>query len=325
MTKSIINMKLIDDDKSIKTWTIYFTLVINFLKLIGYYVKPNVQILKLLTFIYNDKIIYYNSNSFENKKKFFGEWVWNKKIISNYKLNDYYIFYIHGGAFCSGNTYNFRGFLYEISTRTNYVIFSSNYRKSPEFKNPIPLNDCIKSYEYFLSKIKNLKAKIIIMGDSTGGNLSINLISHLIKSNKQIPNALILISPWVDLCDPGISSSWIENSKYDFIRFDYAKLCTLEYINKSITKLEDVSPTYLPNNILKKFPLVLIEYGEYELLRDQIDEFIIKLKKLGVDVTDNCRYEMIHDFPIFYMTKIPQAEDFFISVENFTKKVNKIN
>ena len=324
------------------SWTPLFTSIMIFLQLGAKIFQLNAKTLRVFTGLRVDKIIssrphhikYYrlgaptsnnktNSNSSINN---IGEWIWNTNKVSNRKSHTHYIFYIHGGAFCAGNTYNARGFLYQLAERTNSVIFSCNYRKAPEFKYPIPLTDCISGYKYMVSKIKNIDSNptIIIMGDSAGGNLSINLIAHLIKTNQPIPSGCILISPWVNLADYGNNPSWTINADYDFVKYDLAKFFANEYINPSISNLQDVSPLYLKDDILSKFPPTLIEYGDYETLRDQITQFGIKLKKLGTNVIYNSRYEMTHNYPLFYFTKIPQSEEFFISVKEFIKKIDKI-
>lgn len=317
----------------ISSWTPSFTSIMKILQLGGKLFYPNAKTLRIFTSLRVDKIIspkppcigYHKVNSKILTNPNIGEWIWNKQNISNRKSHTHYIFYIHGGAFCAGNTYNARGFLYQLAERTNSVIFSSNYRKAPEFKYPVPLTDCISGYEYMVSKIKNLDSNptIIIMGDSAGGNLSINLIAHLIKTKQPVPSGCILISPWVNLADDGNGLSWIDNSAYDFVKYDLAKFFAYEYINPSITNLQDGSPLFLKDDVLSKFPPTLIEYGDLETLRDQITQFGIKLKKLGTDIIYNSRYEMTHNYPLFYFTKIPQAEEFFISVKEFIKKIDK--
>lgn len=331
----------------IKSWTSLFTSIMKFLYLSGRVFPPNVKTLRIFTGLHIDNLLYFkpkyikyhkvkinnstnstNSiNSINSTSSNISEWIWNTNKILNYKSHTKYIFYIHGGAFCAGDSYNVRGFLYRLSERTNSVIFSINYRKAPEYKYPIPLLDCIDAYMYFLTQIKNLDENpiIIIMGDSAGGNLAVNLIAYLIKSNLHISSACILISPWVNLTDWNYSQSWKVNKDYDFVKSEMVKFFAFQYIDSLINKLEDVSLLYLSDDILTKFPPILIEYGDYEVLRDQIQEFSIKLEKLGIDITYNSRYEMIHNFPLFYFTKIPQAEDFFISVTNFINKISNKN
>lgn len=340
-----LNINKINANK-ISSWTPSFTTIMKILRLGGKLFNPNAKTLRIFTNLRIDKIItpkpthikYHKVNSKILTNSNMGEWIWNTRNVLDRKSHTHYIFYIHGGAFCAGNTYNARGFLYQLAERTNSVIFSSNYRKAPEFKYPIPLTDCITGYEYFISKIKNLDTNplIIIAGDSAGGNLSINIIAHLIKTNQlnqqnqqnqlnqPIPSGCILISPWVNLADDGNGQSWVNNCAYDFVKYDLAKFFAHEYINPGITNLQDVSPLFLKDNILSKFPPTLIEYGDLETLQDQITQFAIKLKKSGTDVIYNSRYEMTHNYPLLYFTKIPQAEDFFISVNEFIKKIDNI-
>jgi acetyl esterase/lipase len=333
MNKININKINKINTNKITSWTPLFTSIMKILQLGGKMFNPNAKTLRLFTSLRIDKIIlpkpthikYHKVNSNILTNSNMGEWIWNTHNVLDRKSHTHYIFYIHGGAFCAGNTYNARGFLYQLAERTNSVIFSSNYRKAPEFKYPIPLTDCIMGYEYFISKIKNLDTNplIIIAGDSAGGNLSINLIAHLIKTYQPIPSGCILISPWVNLTDDGNTPSWVKNCAYDFVKYDLAKFFAHEYINPNITNLRDVSPLYLEDDILSKFPPVIIEYGDYETLRDQITQFAIKLVKLGTDVIYNSRYEMTHNYPLFYFTKIQQADEFFISIKEFIKKINK--
>jgi acetyl esterase/lipase len=244
-----------------------------------------------------------------------GEWIYPEEI-KDIKKHSKYILYIHGGAFCMCKAGTHRGLLYRLAKLTNSVIFSVDYKRSPEYKYPVPLDDCLLSYMYLLGKIKDPN-KIILAGDSAGGNLVINLVAKLVTNDLPLPSKIILLSPWVDLSDYGKNSSWKKNHKYDIIREDLAKFFALEYIDPSINTLKDVSPLYLSEDILKKFPETLVEYGEYEVLHDQIKEFCKKLFDLGVEINYNCRPDMIHVFPLFHFTGISQSEDFFENAKKF--------
>lgn len=332
-----------------KSWTISFYTIIKFLKLGTKIILPNPYIFKSITDIDYAKILISIPSNIECHKvkfthsNFDAEFIY-QKTITNYKNHHTYIIYIHGGAFCMGKTSDVKNFLSVVAEKTNSVIYSINYRKAPEYKYPIPLDDCLDAYFYLDEKIFNFNyenKQIIIMGDSAGGNLAISLVARLIELNMKnqsksilIPSKCILLSPWVNLTDYGIDdnynlkknklknkskivSSWELNKSYDFITPTLAKLFALEYINETTHTLKDVSPAYFSNDILSKLPPVLIECGECEVLYDQIKKFATKLKKLNVDVKFNARYEMIHNFPLFYFTQIPQAEDFFIEVKKF--------
>lgn len=321
-----------------KSWTPSFIGIIKFLRFGGKIITPNSSIFKFVTDIEHNKLILGHPKNTQSKRicsksnDYEMEWIWNNKKIKKIYNHHRYILYLHGGAFCMGNTSNVKNLLSEIAIKTNSVILSVDYRRSPEHKYPTPNNDCLNAYLYLVNKITkhnpNPNPTIIVMGDSAGGNLAISLISELIKSNYKIsPTGCILISPWVDLTDYGNledlenleNSSWETNKGVDFVRADLAKFFALEYINQSTHGLKEVSPLYFSNEILSKFPPTLIEYGECEVLHDQIYKFSVKLKNLNVDITHNPRYEMIHNYPMFYFTKIPQADDFFNSIKEFIK------
>jgi monoterpene epsilon-lactone hydrolase len=302
-----------------QSWTVSFTAIMKILRLGGKIVPTNTNSFRLISDIEIPTwtpTLPSNINCIKSDvEEIDGEWIYPNNI-KNINKHNKYIMYIHGGAFCMCKAGTHRGLLFRIAKKTNSVIFSFNYRRSPEFKHPIPLDDCVKGYLYLLNKVKNSE-KIILAGDSAGGNLVINLMAKLINHDLPIPSKCILISPWTDLTDYGNNSSWKCNDKYDFIRPELAKYFSQEYIDLSKNNLYDVSPLYLSDEVLSKFPPILVEYGECEVLHDQIEQFCIKIEKLGVNINYNSRPDMTHVFPLFHFTGIPQSKDFFDSTIKF--------
>jgi monoterpene epsilon-lactone hydrolase len=302
-----------------QSWTISFTAILKILRLCGKVIPTNTDTFRLISDIEIPTwipILPSDINCIKlNIEEIDAEWIYPKNI-KNIKKHNKYMLYIHGGAFCMCKTGTYRALLFMIASKINLVIFSINYRRSPEFKYPIPLNDCVKGYLYLLNFVKNPE-KIILAGDSAGGNLVINLLATLINNNLSVPSKCILISPWTDLTDYGKNPSWNKNNKYDFITPELAKYFSEEYIDLSKNNLFDVSPLYLSNEILSKFPSILVEYGECEVLHDQIEQFCYKIEKLGVNINYNCRQDMTHVFPLFHFTGISQSNDFFNSIKQF--------
>lgn len=56
---------------------------------------------------------------------------------------------------------------------------------------------------------------------------------------------------------------------------------------------------------LSGLPPLLVEVGECECLRDQVQDFVVRAKAAGVDVEDYLAPGMIHVFPLF--TVVAQA------------------
>jgi acetyl esterase/lipase len=306
--------------KTRRTWTNSFSLIIGTLRLGGQIIPTDTNTIR--TFADNEippwlPILPQSIKSTKIDLDYFSlEWIYRDGINYLNPITNKYILYIHGGAFCFGSTGTHRDLLYRIAKKTGCVVLSVNYRKAPEHPYPTPLTDCLVTYMYLLGITKD-SSKIYICGDSAGGNLSIYLMEQIIKYNSDKPAGLILISPWVDLEDCGVSPSWIHNSKYDIVNQRFANLFASEYIKNTNFSLYDVSPINIDGNIFQQFPPVLIEFGECEVLYDQIKNFCKKLKQSNCQIKANCRKDMIHVFPLFHFTGIAQSKDFFDSLNKF--------
>ncbi len=94
------------------------------------------------------------------------------------------IFHIHGGGFISMSS-----FIHQTYTRTwannlQVPIVSVDYGKAPQHPYPEGLKDCIEAYLWMLYCMKQLyefqPEKIVLVGDSAGGNLVASLLNVLI-------------------------------------------------------------------------------------------------------------------------------------------------
>lgn len=301
------------------SWNLSFRTIVNLLQSTGKIIPANVNTLRLFTDNEVPNWVPTLPKNIESKQitlDFFScEWIYDTSIKDIF-THDKYILYIHGGAFCLCNSGTHKGLLYRLAKKTNSVIFSVNYRKSPEFKFPIPLTDCLIAYNYLLGKVRD-SSKIFVSGDSAGGNLAIYLMEQIITYDLPKPQGLILLSPWVDLTDNKNFKSWKINEKFDYINSKLANYFAHSYIDSKTHSLQDVSPLYINEENLKKFPKVLISFGEYEVLHDQIYEFVLKLIMLDCDVKHVVGKQMIHVYPLFHFTGVEQTKDFFKAVNLF--------
>jgi len=69
--------------------------------------------------------------------------------------------------------------------KLNVPVFSVDYRMPPEHKFPTAPNDCFRVYQFLLNSIHKYfnitPKKIIIAGDSAGGNLSFATTGLIMK------------------------------------------------------------------------------------------------------------------------------------------------
>jgi acetyl esterase/lipase len=104
------------------------------------------------------------------------------------------VLYLHGGAFCLGNSYTHRGICSHLAYDSGLDVWVPNYRLSPENPYPAPLEDALLSYETLLKEGYSEK-NIVIAGDSAGASLALALVIALQGMGKPTPACAILISP----------------------------------------------------------------------------------------------------------------------------------
>ncbi len=111
----------------------------------------------------------------------------------------YLLIYIHGGAFVYGPTQHHWNFIANIAKKTDYDIWFVDYPKAPENNWQVIQDNIFSVYQEALKKFKN--NRIVLMGDSAGGTLILNLVQKMISEQglDKLPHSLFLISPVTDL------------------------------------------------------------------------------------------------------------------------------
>ena len=115
--------------------------------------------------------------------------------------NQITIVYFHGGGFIVGNLDSHDYVCRRLCKQNQAVVVSVDYRLSPEFKFPYALEDAYDATKWVqdnISKINGNKEKIIVMGDSAGGNLAAGVSIQARDLGELKIAGQILIYPWVD-------------------------------------------------------------------------------------------------------------------------------
>jgi acetyl esterase/lipase len=227
-----------------------------------------------------------------------------------------YILYLHGGAFCCCHTGTHRGLLHHLVHQTGASILSVNYRRPPEHPYPIPVDDCLSAYLFLLEKVGDPN-QIFFAGDSAGGNLVINTLFRIAEHGLPKPAGAVLLSPWVDLTDNGKCSSWTEFADVDYLSPGLAGLFAESYAGGS-EDIQSLSPLY--SDALHVLPPLMVEFGQCEVLHDQIWAFCDKARQSGVDIRYHARPDMVHVFPIYAFSGMPQCQDAFDEIVSFLEE-----
>lgn len=107
------------------------------------------------------------------------------------------ILYLHGGGYVSGCSSSQWQFVNRLANETDAEIIVPNYPLAPwhTYEEAYAL-----LYDWYVPfQYGNESRIIVIMGDSAGGGLALGFTEYLRNMDAALPNAVVLISPWVDL------------------------------------------------------------------------------------------------------------------------------
>lgn len=111
--------------------------------------------------------------------------------------SDTILLYLHGGAFFLNFTRPHWKLIHQLISETNCTIVAPDYPLLPEATYDERLAMVKAVYKHILREESG--KKIIIAGDSSGGNLALALAETLHEENISTPTQIILLSPWLDV------------------------------------------------------------------------------------------------------------------------------
>ena len=106
--------------------------------------------------------------------------------------------YLHGGAFAMGGLNSHRDLASQFAQRAQIRLLMLDYRLAPEHPFPAALDDVLAVYRALLAQ--GIPAqRLLLGGDSAGGNLALGTAQAIQAQGLASPAALVLFSPWLDL------------------------------------------------------------------------------------------------------------------------------
>ena len=222
------------------------------------------------------------------------------------------VFWIHGGGFCVGSCRSMAPAHAKVIKKFNsktdnikLVYFAVEYPLAPEAALIDIKKDCLKEFYWLLDTVG--VCKVVVGGDSAGGNLALGLIRDLSESNRRVPQLIssFFVSPLVDL---SLSTPQEQLQKLsqttDFLDVEMLKVWINCALYQSITmpngkehlkKDPNFSPSFSKHVLL---PDPLIIYSDGEILGHGIQEWISKYKNQS-SITILNEPGMPHDYVLF--------------------------
>ncbi|MGZ5237322.1 MAG: alpha/beta hydrolase fold domain-containing protein [Caldimonas sp.] len=118
--------------------------------------------------------------------------------------HDRVVLYLHGGAFVAETPVFHGALLARICRAARARGLMPSYRLSPEHRYPAALDDCMAAYRWLLEQGHD-PSRIVVAGDSAGGNLTLALLLRLRDEGLPLPAGAVALSPVADLTFSGDS------------------------------------------------------------------------------------------------------------------------
>lgn len=226
------------------------------------------------------------------------------------------ILYIHGGAFvyCSPATH--RPLTAKLALASRLPALSLCYRLAPEHPFPAALEDCLAGYRWLLSE-GIAPDRIVVGGDSAGGNLTLVLMLALREAGEPLPAGAFCFSPLTDMTI--VEGSRLTRAQADPIFGDlkHPERMVESYYRGHDPRNPLLSPVYAD---LHGLPPLLVHVGEDEILLDDSTRVVERAQAAGVDARVVVWPGMWHVFQAFGMF-IPEAQQSIDEIGEFIQNI----
>jgi len=186
------------------------------------------------------------------------------------------IVFLHGGGYCVGSLDTYRAWLSRVVELGNIPILAVAYQQAPEHPFPTAPSNALSAYEWALEHHSG--KNIFLLGDSAGGGLCLSIMLKMREENIPMPQAAILIAPWVDLTLQQSSLTRLAHRDLIMRKKDLEMLVHL-YIGRESATNPFISPLYAD---LAGLPPIYIQQGTDDLFFDEVNELHKKLLSAGV-------------------------------------------
>jgi acetyl esterase len=209
------------------------------------------------------------------------------------------LIYFHGGGFIKGDLETHDAALRAISNRSNWLILAVDYHRTPEYAYPVQIDEAYAALEWVATNASQIGAdgnRIAVGGDSVGGCLA--AVTAQRARDQHGPKLIyqLLLYPVTDLMFESETQQAFAQGPVLY------KQPHLEVLNYYLSRDVDLKQPYASPLFATDFsglPPALIVTGEFDALRDDGEQYALKLRQSGVVVTGVRYTGMVHDFLLF--------------------------
>ncbi|MEA4999698.1 MAG: alpha/beta hydrolase [Candidatus Limiplasma sp.] len=213
--------------------------------------------------------------------------------------NDRAVLQFHGGAFVAGLYDLYRDFAVRYATLYGDALVASlDYRLAPAYPYPSQQEDAMDAWRYLTDTLGFDPARIIVAGDSAGGNLALSLGLRLRDAGQAMPGGFVVMSPWADLSNSGAShtANATADPSFGIAEKDFhgqAIGVPTTYPDGLDARDPYLSPSF---GDYAGFPPMLLQAGSVEVLLSDSEMVYYNAKQHGVDCRLTVYNGMFHVF-----------------------------
>jgi acetyl esterase/lipase len=222
------------------------------------------------------------------------------------------IIYLHGGAYVNSFASQHWSFMSKLVDALHCTVTAPNYPHAPEYH----VHDV---FELLLPLYQELacaagSANVTLMGDSSGGGISLALAQRLREAALEQPGNIILLSPWLDatLSNPDVA---VVDRIDPFLGVDGLQYAGAAYARNVDAKSWLVSPVY---GSLKDLAPLTLFIGTRDIFLPDCRKLRDKAEVEGVTINYREYEGMVHDW---MLGPLPEARQVLAEIVNrLTKK-----
>ena len=204
--------------------------------------------------------------------------------------------YFHGGGFvvCDLDTHDHTCRLLALASGAR--VLSVDYRLAPEHRFPAAAQDAWTAFAFAADSAAELgadPARVAVGGDSAGGNLAAGVAQHAVRAGGPAPALQLLLYPWLDLSRKRRSYALFGQGFY--LSEDDLDWYTGQYLDELAHVGDPRCSPLLADELAGVAPAFIATAG-FDPLRDDGEEYALRLRAAGVPAALQCHAGLFHGF-----------------------------
>ncbi len=218
------------------------------------------------------------------------------------------LIYIHGGAFMYGPVGFHWQAIADIANKAGCVTWMVDYPKTPEHQALEVTENILATYQEALKRYD--ADRILLGGDSAGGNLLLSLALQLPALKLPFPSRLIPICPLMDMSleNPAILEV---QPREVLLNVKHLQVIHQWYLGQTNSKDPLVSPLF---GNLSNLPPINIFIATDDILMPDQRLFVENVSRTNTTITVHEGKDMIHAWPIFPTPEGKKARQIIINL-----------